>query len=77
MIGPIDVMNLIFTLPINGASEQPCHAVNPDLWEVWCKAKGRTCEDPTNVWSEIDVASSAELMVRQFMRNRITGDRAE
>lgn len=77
MINTLDAMDLLLCLPINGASNKPCHAVNADLWEVWCRTKGRDWKDATNVWSEIDVASSAELMLRQYIRNRVTGDRKE
>lgn len=77
MIGPLDAMDLLLCLPVKGASNRPCHAVNPDLWEVWSRAKRRDWMDATDVWSEIDVASSAELMLRQYIRNCVTGERTE
>jgi len=77
MITTLEAMNLILTLPIKGASERPCHVINPDLWEVWCEIMKRPNESPTDVWSEIDVASSAESMLRQYIRNCVTGERTE
>lgn len=77
MIGPLDAMDLLLCLPRKGASNQPCHAVNVDLWEVWCRAKGRDWRDATDVWSEMDVAASAELMLRQYIREQVTGERTE
>lgn len=77
MIGPLDAMDLLLCLPVNGASNRPCHSINHDLWEVWCRAKGRDWKDATDVWSEIDVASSAELMLRQYIRERVAGERTE
>lgn len=76
-MGPLDAMDLLLTLPMRGASEEPCHLRNPDLWDAWCLAKGRLATDPTDIWSEIDVAISAELMLRRYIRERVTGEREE
>jgi hypothetical protein len=76
-MGPLNAMDLLLTLPMEGASEEPCHLHNPDLWAAWCQAKGRDATDPTDVWSEIDVAISAELMLKKYIRERVTGERTE
>lgn len=76
-MGPLNAMDLLLTLPMEGASNEPCHLHNPDLWLAWCQAQGRSAVDPTDVWSEIDVAISAELMLRKYIRERVTGERQE
>ena len=70
-------MDLLLSLPMKGACEEPCYLVNPGLWEAWCSAKGRDLASTSVVWTEIDVAASAELVLRQYIRERITGERSE
>lgn len=76
-MGPLTAMDLLLSLPLKGASDKPCHLVNPELWEVWCSVMDRPHENPTDIWSEIDVACSTELMLRQYIRNCVTGERVE
>ena len=74
---PVDAVSLILRLPRHGASDQPCHEANPRLWKKWCQLKQRDPLQPSDVWTEIDVATSCELMLRQYIRERVTGERVE
>jgi hypothetical protein len=37
----------------------------------------RPHDNPTDVWSEYDVASSVEMMLRKYIRDRVAGERVE
>lgn len=76
-MGPLKAIDLLLSLPLNGASLEPCHEVNPNLWQAWCEVKGRDPVEGSNVWTEMDIACSAEIMIRQYMRDLIAGDRKE
>ena len=76
-MGPLTAMDLLLSLPLEGASNKPCHIANPELWEAWCSAMDRPHDNPTDIWSEYDVASSVETMLRKYIRDRVAGDRVE
>lgn len=76
-MGPLTAMDLLLSLPMEGASNEPCHVANPELWEAWCSVMDRPHENPTDVWSEYDVAISVETMLRQYIRDRVIGKRSE
>lgn len=75
-MGPLKAMDLLLSLPISGASNHLCHEVNPNLWFAWCEEKKRDPHQTSDVWTELDVAVSAEMMLRQYIRDRIIGERS-
>lgn len=74
-MGPLKAMDLLLSLPLNGATLDICHEVNPNLWHAWCNAIGRNPETVSTVYTEHDVACFAELLLKKYMRDRIVGDR--
>lgn len=64
---------LFLALPADGASDKLCYEVNPILWRAWCAVKGRDPDTVTEIWTEIDVAESAQLEINLNMNHRVWG----
>lgn len=62
---------LLAALPQSGGSLSLCEQVNPRLHVVWSRLKGRI--SGATVWTELDVADSARLMLQQHIRISVLG----
>lgn len=66
-----DALELLQRLPEAGGSLSLCGDVNPELLAVWSRLKGRIGH--SDVWTELDVAESARLMLVQHIRHAVIG----
>jgi hypothetical protein len=74
-MGPLKAMDLLLSLPLNGATLDLCYETNPNLWNAWCNATNRNAEQVSRIYTEHDVACFAEILLKQYIRDRIVGNR--
>lgn len=70
-----DAIELLSALPVAGGSLSPCEEANPRLLSVWSRLKGRT--SGASIWTELDVAESARLMLIRHIRISVLGAEKE
>jgi hypothetical protein len=49
-------------------SDEPCHEVNPRLWELYCEAIGRYPWPAADWWTEALVTQSCDNMIADQLK---------
>lgn len=66
-----EAVALLFALPSDGGSLQPCEEANPLLARFWSRVTGR--EGGAAVWTEHDVAEKVRLLLIQHINQATNG----
>jgi hypothetical protein len=58
----LNMLDTINSIP----SSNPCHEVNPRLWELYCEAVGRYPWPAPDWWTEADVVQACDNIITKY-----------